>query len=212
MELKNIYTNIIRKYTDDEQLVDKLWNNLIHLYDRPSRHYHNIQHIYNMLYNLAYIKYHIKDMETIIMSIFYHDIFYKPLNNDNEKESAKYMKSELSKINFPNIDKCEKQIMATKYHFKNDDSDTNFLIDLDLMSLGLNKNDYDFITTLIRKEYKMLSDKKFLIGRKHFLQKMLNRYTIYVTSHFQNLMEEQAVNNISGEILDIIKKLKRLNG
>lgn len=210
MILENVYKNVVKKYTDDEKLVDRLWNNLIHMYDRPSRYYHNHQHIYNMLYNLAYIKPYIKDMETIIMSIFYHDIVYKPLSNNNEKDSAKYMKSELSKIKFPNINKCYEQILATKYHLINDDSDINYLIDLDLMCLGLNKEDFNMITTLIRNEYKMLSDIKFLTGRKHFIEKMLNRNSIFLTEHYKELLEKQAVDNLEAELLTVIRKINNI--
>ena len=85
-------------------------------YSEPKRFYHNIEHIEAVVTELKEVKDKIEDWDTVLFSVFYHDIIYKASSNSNEEDSAKLAMQRLSEIKYPaeKIDKCAQLIMATK--------------------------------------------------------------------------------------------------
>jgi predicted metal-dependent HD superfamily phosphohydrolase len=47
-----------------------------------------LQHLQNMYTQLAMVKEKIQDWDTVLFSLFYHDIIYKSTAKDNEEQSA----------------------------------------------------------------------------------------------------------------------------
>ena len=52
-----------------------------------------------MIIELKKVNEEIKDIDSILFSVFYHDIIYKSTSKDNEEKSAEIAKSRLEKIN-----------------------------------------------------------------------------------------------------------------
>ncbi|WP_245795793.1 hypothetical protein [Epilithonimonas mollis] len=55
-----------------------------------------------MILELGEVKDKISDYDSILFSIFYHDIIYKATSKDNEEKSAELTKIRLEKLNIPN--------------------------------------------------------------------------------------------------------------
>ena len=200
--LQQTFLRSTSKYTDDKNLSDELWNEIEQSYSESNRHYHNLSHIEDLIKELSDVKEQIQDWDTMMFSVFYHDIIYNPKSKKNEEKSALLAKKRLQTIGFPEekIGKCFEQIIATKSHNKNSDNDVNLLIDADLYILGKSREEYVIYTENIRKEYSHYKDFIYKKGRKKVLKHFLSMDRIYKTVHFYNRYEIKARINLSVEL------------
>lgn len=201
-KLSQIFLNVCSKYSNDTALIREYWNEIEHSYSQKNRPYHNLQHLVNMIDELQEVNENITDVDSILFSIFYHDIVYKSTAKDNEEKSAEIAKIRLHKINvdLEQIDKICNQILATKSHEESDDSDTNYLLDFDLAILGKNWIDYERYTKQVRKEYLIYPDFMYNPGRKKVLKHFLTFDKIFKTAYFHEKYEKQARQNTAKEI------------
>ncbi|MBN2893070.1 MAG: hypothetical protein JXL97_14470 [Bacteroidales bacterium] len=208
MPLKQLFTNTILKFTDNQTIKDILWQQIEANYSEKSRFYHTLTHLNEMFDLLDQVKSQITDYDTVFFAVFYHDIIYNPQAKDNEEQSADLMKNSLSKINFPSekINNCYDQIIATKSHSPTLSKDTNFLLDADLAILGQTSEKYQNYTQQIRKEYSFYSNEEYKKGRIKVLNHFLKNESIYKTIFFKEKFEKQARLNIQNE-LNTIEKL-----
>ena len=155
-----------------------------------------------MILELEEVKDKISDYDSILFSIFYHDIIYKATSKDNEEKSAELAKTRLEKLNIPSekITRIYNQILATKSHKKSKDSDTNFLLDADLAILGQDWEMYENYTQQIRKEYSIYPDFMYKPGRKKVLTHFLEFDEIFKTDYFKEKYEVNARLNIQREL------------
>ncbi|UPT69921.1 MAG: hypothetical protein M0D53_12370 [Flavobacterium sp. JAD_PAG50586_2] len=174
-------------------------------YSEPKRHYHTPDHLEAMITDLKEVKDKIKDWDTTLLAVFYHDIIYKASSSNNEGDSAKLAMKRLSEIGYPaeKTAKCANMILATKQHKLSEDSDTNYLLDVDLAILGKNPEDYQKYTEQIREEYTIYADFIYASGRKKALQHFLHMDSIYKTEHFILKYEQQARINIAIELEEL---------
>lgn len=50
--LKGVFTSLLNKYTSEKSLIETLWGDIEKHYTSQKRHYHNLQHLENMLFSL----------------------------------------------------------------------------------------------------------------------------------------------------------------
>jgi len=204
--LKDIFFELTKKYTDNLPRIHGLWNEIYKKYSAPSRHYHTLSHLENLIFQLEEIKNKIADWDTVLFAIFYHDIVYKSTNSNNEEKSAALAAKRLSEINFPQqrISKCVDMILATKKHLPTGDSDTDLFSDADLSILGQSWEQYTVYFKQIRKEYSIFPDLIYNPGRKKVLNHFLKMDRIFKSAHFYNKLELQAKENLIKE-LELLK-------
>ena len=198
--LKETFINLINKYSDNKEYNTKCWLEIEKAYSSKSRHYHNLDHLENMLVELEKVKTVIEDIDSLLFSIFYHDIVYKATKSDNEYQSALLFEKRISKTSFSQIDKCKTQIELTKEHKSSMDADTNFLLDIDLSILGKSPEVYKKYTEDIRKEYKIYPDFMYRKGRAKVLKSILELKAIFKTDFFKKAYEKQARANLTAEL------------
>lgn len=198
--IKVKFLELIGRYSDNQSYNLECWNEIENNYSSNSRHYHTLKHLENMITELDRVIFKIEDLDTLLFSIYYHDIIYKPSKNDNELKSALLFEKRISKTSFGNLNKCKLQIELTKDHKLSEDYDTNVLMDLDLSILGKSPEEYQKYSTAIRKEYKIYPELVYRSGRKKFLKNMLEKNSIYKTDTFKRLYESQAKLNIQLEV------------
>ena len=200
--LSKIFIELCSKYSNNKTLIIEYWKEIEESYSQKSRHYHNLSHLDNMIIELRNVYNEIQDFDSLLFSIFFHDIFYKSTSKDNEEKSAEYAKSKLRKLNYNDvsIDKVYNQILATKSHQLSNQKDTNYLLDSDLSILGKSWNEYELYIKQIRKEYSIYPDFIYNSGRKKVLKHFLTFDRIYKTEYFKDKYEKQARENISKEI------------
>jgi len=200
--LQATFIRLIENYTSDKGKPDELWNEIETNYCHKKRYYHNLTHLENLLQELLEIKTSIKDWDTILFSMYYHDIIYNPLKTTNEEKSAEFAANRLQLISAPApiIKGCVQQVLATKKHVACDDNDTNYFTDADLSILGQQWNAYTGYYKNVRKEYSLYPDLIYIPGRKKVLQHFLQMERIFKTDHFFEKFELQARENLQQEL------------
>lgn len=147
--LQEIFSALTSKTSNDQNLCQALWKELVFNYGQPSRHYHNLSHLENLIQELEPCKMLIQDYDMVLYSVFYHDIVYDVLNRDNEERSAAMAVEVLNLLGIEKyrVARCAEQILATKSHTFHSDNDTNLFTDADLSILG---KDEKFLQTIQR--------------------------------------------------------------
>jgi len=204
-ELKKIWNELTLKYPVEYSLIEELWAEIEKEYSTENRYYHNLAHLYYMIDKVYKFKDRLKDIGTIMFSIFYHDIVYDTNRQDNEQRSAMIATDRLAKLGLPvdKILKCQNQILATKGHETNADNDTNYLIDIDLAILGEIPENYKDYAKKIRSEYSSYPSPIYNDGRKKVLQSFLDMDRIFKTDECYQKYERQARENLKAEINEL---------
>lgn len=202
MNLKERFKQNVFQYSQNQNLIDILWQEIETSYSQKGRHYHNLEHLNNMFSELELVKTKFSDFSNISFSVFYHDIIYDASSKSNEEKSAELAKKRLQKFNVPqnSIEQIFEQILATKSHQRSTDNDTNYLLDADLSILGKDTQVYLDYTKKIRKEYSIYPDLLYKPGRKKVLRHFLDLEYIFKSNYFKNRYENQARVNIKYEL------------
>ncbi len=206
--LKQDWTSLISRFTDNQSLIAESWSKIEKHYSGKNRAYHNLVHINNMLQEAAKLETEIADKEVVHLAIWFHDIIYNPLSKENEKASAEFAKSILSQTNLSpaRIEKCYTLIMQTVKHqpAETDHLDDKLLVDFDLEILSRDWEAYKIYSGQVRKEYWMYPSPLFKNGRKKAMGKFLERTTIYQTPFYQTEKEAKARENIKREMEELL--------
>lgn len=200
MELQERFKQLLLTIGFEESETSPLWHDLEQVYSVKSRHYHNLNHLKEMiaLYDNYYAQ--LQFPLEVLYSIFYHDYVYKVTRKDNELKSAKHALSILPLHTTLNNQLVYDMICATQLHEYNENEDTNWLIDFDLKILSKEWEDYKVYCDQIRKEYKIYPNIVYKPGRKKALQHFLKNPSIYQTEVFKSNFEDIARANIQKEI------------
>ncbi|MEA1847430.1 hypothetical protein U9K52_00775 [Chryseobacterium sp. MHB01] len=202
MQLRERFLQNSLLYTQDLHLIEGFWTEIEKRYTEKGRHYHNFNHLQNMFSELDKVKDDIENYHIISFSVFYHDVIYDASSKSNEEKSARFSEKHLQQIGAEPgfIEKISQQIMATKFHQKSGDNDTDYLVDADLSVLGQEPENYKDYTQKIRKEYSVYPDFLYNPGRKKVLRHFLESESIFKTEYFKAKYERQARKNILSEI------------
>jgi len=211
MKMKNIFTQLCKNYTNDNYLIQDLWQEITLKYNEPHRQYHTLSHLKYLFKNLQPLKHQIEDWNSTLFSIFYHDIIYDIRSDKNEKESAIFAKKELQilKVDKVTVMKVINIIKATEHHNSNkNNKDTTLFLDADLAILGVHEEIYQEYIHAIRQEYSIYEDEVYYEGRKKVLEHFISRRKIYNSDFFYNNFEKKAKNNLKEEYKIICKRYK----
>ncbi len=200
--LEKTFTALLTNYTDNDSLKKELWSEIEANYSRENRHYHTLEHLENLLIQLTKVKAEIKNWDTILFTLYYHDIIYDSLKSDNEEKSAQLAEKRMNQISVDknSIELCVNQILATKSHLASSNRDINFFIDADLSILGQPWATYLVYCKNIRQEYSSYPDLVYNPGRKKVLNHFLHMERIFKTDIFHLQYENQAKLNLRLEI------------
>lgn len=177
--------------------------NIIRQYSAAGRHYHNMDHLGDLLCLQQHYAPEIIDNDSVLHAIFFHDIIYSATRKDNEERSAQEAVRYLQNTRCP-VEKQQKvyhYITATAQH-QNPlaDPDLDYLLDFDLHILGATPGQYDAYTKQIRKEYWIYPAFMYNKGRKSVLQHFLSQPHIYKTAAFREKYEQKARENLEREL------------
>lgn len=199
---KSNYIELVKQYNVDSNSTEGLWNEINRNYTQEKRYYHNLQHIEALLLELLSVKDKIENWSVILFTLYYHDIIYKSTKKDNEEKSAQLATQRMMEIGVDtnDIQLCQKQILATKSHKNQADSDTNYFTDADLSILGKEPKMYKTYCSNIRKEYRIYPNFLYKKGRKKVVNHFLSMNRIFKTNEFYDKYEEQAKFNLNNEL------------
>lgn len=195
--LKKRFEILCQNYTEDNKLIDTLWQEIKTQYSNSNRYYHTLKHLEHIYRELEEVELN----HILEFSIFYHDIIYDIKKRDNEEQSAKLAVKNLNKLDVQkNIQIEVKQlILETKTHQTNSKQNRLFL-DADLAILGAEPIEYKDYILNIRKEYTFYNNKTYNSGRIKLLKIFLKKDRIYQSEHFYTLYEKKAQYNLSEEL------------
>lgn len=190
---------------ETEIIIQNGFQKLVDRYSEKHRHYHNLSHVTACLKHLDEIAGRIVDLKTVEIALWFHDIIYDPKKNDNEKKSAEFAKAFLRSVNLASdvVLKIEHLVKLTKHPSKPETNDEKYLIDIDLLILAANVEDYDCYESSIRKEYRFVPSLLYKKGRKKILKSFAKSDRIYQTAYFYEKYENQAKRNIERAIINL---------
>nr|WP_299030955.1 hypothetical protein [uncultured Tenacibaculum sp.] len=200
--LKNTFLGLAANYSDEKVLHLTLWEEVVKNHTDKKRYYHTLVHLENLLFQLSQVKTEISSWNTILFTLFYHDVIYNSLKSNNEEKSTEFAIERMQLLSVPKeiIKRCENQILATKHHKVSEDTDTNYFTDADLAILGSNWETYEQYYKNVRKEYAVYPNLVYNSGRKKALKHFLTMDNIFKTEYFHQKFEKAARENIQREI------------
>jgi len=200
--MRNRWTHLASQLNATPTQAAAMYDCIVALYQYPSRAYHNLQHIENMLAEFDVMGYLAHDPMMVQFAIWFHDCVYNPKANDNEARSAEVCRALLSPfpLNQLQADVVTQLILATKHAAAPTTPDERLLVDLDLAILGSATEKYDAYAEAIRAEYGHMNEATFKLGRRHILQGFVNRPSIYLNDAFIQKYEAPARENLLREI------------
>ncbi len=206
IDLQIIWTAVASKYSDDSELIQYLWDEILTAYRQPERTYHNDMHLIFMFTLADSVRAEFDDRDAVYFAIFYHDFIYDPERNDNEEKSAGVADDKLRELGVDDEtrERCIRHILATEDHLYSSDPDTNFLLDLDLAILGADPDTFNIYSENLRTEYSVYPDSVYLHQRSLLLNQFLERPRIFHTQLFYETFEEKARINIQRELNTIV--------
>lgn len=182
----------------DDDTTQNFYASLYDAYSEVQRHYHNIQHIVECLAHFHQIKTHLDDPLSVELAIWFHDVIYNPQANDNEQQSADYMKQMLEKVfAAEQIAKIYAWILATKAHAPTADADLAYLLDIDLAILASDPMRFAEYEQQIQQEYAWVEPSLYVQKRQQVLRYFLEMQPLYQTPLFQKCCEHQAKQNLA---------------
>jgi len=201
--LKEVYFGLLSNYTNSSALRNEFWNRIVDNHTCHKRFYHTLEHLHNLLPQLQQVKSEIRDWNSVLFALYYHDIIYNATKSNNEAKSADFALEEMLKLNVDNqtVVNCKAIILATKKHERSHLEDINYFTDADLSILGADWKTYENYTQNVRKEYAMYPKVFYSMGRKKVLKHFLDMTIIFKTNYFSHRYEQQARINLNRELV-----------
>ena len=137
------------------------------------------------------------------MAIWFHDVIYNPQANDNEQQSAAYMKQVLESVLVAEqMEKIYAWILATQAHAPPANLDLAYLLDIDLAILASNPIRFAEYERQIQQEYAWVEPLLYAQKRQQVLRHFLEMQPLYQTPLFQKRYERLAKQNLAQALGD----------
>jgi predicted metal-dependent HD superfamily phosphohydrolase len=182
---------------------DEVGRDLLERYGEPHRHYHDREHLAEMLVAIDLLHRHATDPDAVRLAAWFHDAIYDPHRKDNEEESALLAESALTGAGV-----AETQIsrvaalvrLTTSHDPAATDADGAVLSDADLAVLASEPERYARYAADVRAEYAFVPEDAFRHGRLAVLEGLLTHGALFRTPTGHALWEERARRNVTTEI------------
>ncbi|WP_427888925.1 hypothetical protein ACQHIV_36710 [Kribbella sp. GL6] len=181
-----------------------LGDDLLARYAEQHRHYHDQQHLSEVLTTVDDLAEYADDADTVRLAAWFHDAIYDPQADpgENEEVSAQLAELELAAygVDADRVAEIGRLVRLTaKHDCAADDRNGAVLCDADLRILSLPKPRYDEYAAGIRQEYGHVTDRDFARGRMSFLQ-ALSETRLYATPRGHEEWERPARENLTREV------------
>lgn len=166
-------------------------------YCEPHRYYHNLEHIAHMFQLAKQWGVELSTIQTL--AVWFHDVVYDPTRQDNEEQSARFMRKYAPKWSQVDV---EKIILDTKTHKPSFDI-SKIVLDLDMAILGEQPLKYRRYAKMIRKEYIFVPEEMYQQARTGFLQQCLQdveNNELFFTDEAQSALNSNVPLNIKWEL------------
>lgn len=181
-----------------ERVIAEAYHDLVKLWGRPERAYHNLSHLQFCLEQLDQASGVTDYYAETGIALWFHDAIYDVHAKDNEEVSALYAISVMSgtSLAVEKIELIAELIRVTTHAAEVVDRPFDLMVDIDLAILGSGEDEYLVYQEAIRKEYDHVRDDDFVAGRSAVLRSFLKRGYIYHTVYFREKYEARASKNL----------------
>lgn len=191
---------------------------ILTLYAKPARAYHNITHLADVLAKLDWAKGALsrngnlaglapvtiaRMFDTIELALFYHDAVYDPRAKDNEKQSRNLMLRDANTLGLHKsiADDAARLINLTAHHNRAQKPDEKIMADCDLAILGAAPAVFQKYDAGIRCEYAHVPAPLYAAGRAKVLRGFLATPRLFKTAVFATRYDTPARRNIKAALL-----------
>jgi predicted metal-dependent HD superfamily phosphohydrolase len=183
-----------------------LRDRLVGCYAAPHRGYHDTRHLAEVLDRLDDLLARPEaagvDRDAVVLAAWFHDAVYDG-GADDEERSAALAESALAACGVPGglVDEVARLVRLTRDHRPGpEDLAGQVLSDADLAILAADRQRYDEYVRDVREEYAHLDDETFRTGRAAVLRALLDKPTLFHTSHARGSWEATARANVEHEL------------
>jgi predicted metal-dependent HD superfamily phosphohydrolase len=179
------------------------WKALSSGYSEPHRAYHTIRHIGHCLEEFDEVRREAKDPVAVEWALWYHDVIYDTHARDNEERSALLAEATMSAagLSREQARRAGDLIRVSTHRKSASDPDGRLFADVDLAILGRPPEEFAEYERQVRREYDWVPEAEFRAGRAPILETFLDRFSIFMTPHFQEKYEKQARMNLTASLL-----------
>jgi predicted metal-dependent HD superfamily phosphohydrolase len=196
--LRTKWRDLLNAWAAPPSLADETFDEICMHYAEPGRFYHTLHHIGAMLETVQSLASFARNLNTVKLAVWLHDVIYDSRGSDNEERSAEYTRRLCDKASIPVTEDVASLILKTKTHETGGDPNAQVIIDADLAVLGGNESAYGAYADQIRQEYAWVPDLDYRMARRQVLERFLMRPRIF---HFLTDLEGLARRNIAAEIV-----------
>lgn len=179
-------------------------------YATPSRAYHNISHVAEVLRHYADVAAGPgwTQPREVALAVLYHDAIYEAGRRDNEARSALLAREHIARW-MPDagidVDRVAELIDLTARHGaiarEDVDEETRLFLDGDMAILGAEPAAFDAYDRGIASEYRgHVPGPLFRLNRRRFLKGLLKRERIFLSDHYHQRYDAAARNNLRRSI------------
>ena len=185
-----------------------LYADLVLRYTAPSRFYHDLQHVADVLAASDRLRSEVEDPLALQLAIWFHDAIYHTDGSvDNELLSAEFAVAELEKLGV--AADCRQTVHAlildTRHREPPQTQDGRVIVDADLSTFAVPPARFDRHSADVRREFSHVPADLYCSSRITILTGMLARDHFYYTKTMCERHEEQARANLKRGI----EQLKR---
>jgi len=206
------FLDVVPRRTDHRAAFDVL-DALLERYGEKGRHYHRLGHI---VHTLRWADLHDgglnrRERVCVTLALLFHDAVYDvggQVGVSNEERSALFAESVLEELGFRGgvVYEVGRLVRLTEGHVcQPGDKTGGLVLDADLSVLGGAAESYDGYVSQIRKEYALVSDADWKIGRARVLRSLLGKEQIYSSSVAGDALEARARANMERELAALEK-------
>ena len=194
-KLKHVWFELHQHYDFSEP--QQIYNELIAAYSERQRAYHTVQHLYECLSLMEAVQYELNDPYAVALALWFHDVIYDPQAPDNELKSAELFEQLMAQdLQLDTMQKIKRWILATQKHAPTDETDLQFLLDIDLAILAATPERFMQYEQQIQQEYAWVDPEVYSIKRKEVLMNFYQSEPLYQTAYFQKNFELNAKDNL----------------
>lgn len=176
---------------------------LLAAYADPSRGYHDVRHLAEVLERLeeladAGTSY---DRTPVLLAAWFHDAVYDGERDAEERSAAWAEESLAGLVDAATVSEVARLVRLTESH-RPDDADANgcALSDADLGILAAPQRRYDEYAAAVRTEYGHLAEEVFNTGRADVLRELTAKPRLFHTTYALSRWEEPARRNVEREL------------
>lgn len=184
------------------QLPESIGASLVGRYAEPTRVYHDVRHLSDVLRCIDLLADEGSDLAMVELAAWFHDAVYDVRRADNEQTSADLARELLAPhLGQMQLAEVVRLVLLTRDHAVGDgDPDGAVLCDADLAVLAGSAEEYAGYVSRVRKEYAHLPDASFRAGRETVLRGLLALPRLFHTGYGTAHWESPARANLQAEL------------